>query len=245
MWIKVLFKEGRVFAECDENGELLVTRGRVPIRYQLSVGAKIYQAAAANITPLKDARPERAEEPANMGEAAPKEAMGKAGSRTSLQAERALMHAKNMLSLLPDDTVICFVDGASRGNPGAATAGLMITWPRAMNKERLLRGVYLGQNTNNYAELMAVKLTLTILAESALPKAQNVAIFTDSKYVHGLFTQNWTAKANSELVGEIKELLKKWPKARFYWVAGHAGIEGNEIVDKLANEALDQALLKK
>ena len=63
MWIKVKFKEGKVWALCDENGELLTERGRVPIRYQLTAGAKIYQAAAANISEFAGAVPEESADP--------------------------------------------------------------------------------------------------------------------------------------------------------------------------------------
>ncbi len=238
MWIKVKFKEGRVWALCDESGQLLTERGRVPIRYQLAAGAKIYQAAAANISELAGAAPEESADPP--AGAAPA-TFGKAGQRSGSQAEKAALHAKNLLSLLPDDTIICFTDGASRGNPGAAAAAFMIKWPADMDKKSIKDGRFLGENTNNFAELTAVKMALTCLKGAKIPAGQNIAILTDSKYVHGLFTSSWQAKANSELVSEIKMLLKNWPKARFHWVPGHAGVEGNEIVDALANEMLDKA----
>lgn len=235
MWLQVKFKDGLVWAECDENGQLAAKSGRVAIRYQNSSTARIYQAALANIKPLAGSVPENG--PA-AGPSAPQK-FGKAGMRTAAQASKANMHAQNMIGLLPDDTIICYVDGASRGNPGQAACGYLVKWPQG--GRQVSKGVYLGRETNNFAELMAVKLALGVLVENSVSREANVAFLTDSKYVHGLFSANWSAKANTELVAEIRSLLKNFPRARFHWVPGHAGVEGNEIVDLLANQALDNA----
>jgi ribonuclease HI len=70
-------------------------------------------------------------------------------------------------------------------------------------------------------------------------KTEKVALFTDSAYAHGVLLKGWKAKANQELIAEIKEDLERWPNLEIYWIAGHVGTEGNERADELANEGVD------
>ena len=52
------------------------------------------------------------------------------------------------------------------------------------------------------------------------------------------------SKARPELIQEILMVLfrlrKEGCEVKFYWVPGHAGIEGNEIADSLAKGSLDR-----
>ena len=66
-----------------------------------------------------------------------------------------------------------------------------------------------------------------------------VNILTDSQLVVGIFSQNWKARANLELVMEIRDLLKEFPQLTFAYVRGHNGNQGNELADSLAQEAAE------
>lgn len=76
-----------------------------------------------------------------------------------------------------------------------------------------------------------------------LAKLTKTAIFTDSK--SALQTLNkfpFKLKSQYDTIFKIKELLHKCQECnydvRFIWVPSHCGIRGNEIADRLANEAV-------
>jgi ribonuclease HI len=130
-----------------------------------------------------------------------------------------------------------YIDGSSKGNPGPGGAGIMIQ--DAATKEIIgTLGIPLGHVTNNQAEFLALKHALLELQKRNLSEHSN-KIFTDSQLVVGIFSQNWKARANLELVTEIRDLLKEFPKLTFAYVRGHNGNQGNELADSLAQLAAD------
>jgi len=144
--------------------------------------------------------------------------------------------ARALLDSLSADTVVCYTDGACRGNPGPAGAGALVVLPDG----KLGKGsVSLGEATNNIAELMAIDLALTLLDDSELPADHSVALLSDSSYANGVLCRGWKAKKNRELIMGLRERLGRRPGVTVYWVAGHAGIEGNERADALANEGVE------
>lgn len=92
-----------------------------------------------------------------------------------------------------------------------------------------------SKTTNNRMELKAI-----VEAVKTLPSKSIVSIFTDSMYC--ITVLNHTTKMydkNMDLIGEFREVIKRLDLTyRFAWVKGHSGHEQNEIVDKLANEAV-------
>ena len=128
-----------------------------------------------------------------------------------------------------------YIDGSSKGNPGPGGAGIVIN----RDEETLsMHGIPLGHVTNNQAEFLAFKHALTELKQQGLSYSP-INILTDSTLVVGMFSQNWRAKANRDLVLEIKQMLKEFPDLSFTYVRGHSGIKGNEEADALAQEAAD------
>lgn len=99
-------------------------------------------------------------------------------------------------------------------------------------------GIPLGYVTNNQAEFLALKHALTGIKSRKLSE-QPIKIFTDSQLVVGIFSQNWRAKANLELVVEIRNLLKGFRRLTFAYVRGHNGNQGNELADSLAQRAAE------
>lgn len=92
---------------------------------------------------------------------------------------------------------------------------------------------YIGLGTNNIAELMAIYTALVKLKKYR--ESTPVIVYTDSKYCIGVCTQGWKAKANKELINDIKRLIGKFRcSIKFKWVRGHSGNPGNIIADKLA-----------
>jgi ribonuclease HI len=130
-----------------------------------------------------------------------------------------------------------YIDGSSKGNPGPGGAGIVIQ-DKATHATLGIHGIPLGYVTNNQAEFLALKHALMEL-KNQRRSSNPVNILTDSQLVVGIFSQNWKAKANLELVMVIRDLLKEFPQVTFAYVRGHNGNHGNELADSLAQEAAD------
>lgn len=247
-WLPGLCNGKDVWVEVDDEGSMLVRGGRVPLRYSEAEGAKLYGASRGNVTLFsgkpKALPPARADAPEGGGAATAKKTsastpsgFGSAGTRTAAQASAAQAAAGALVSGFAADAVVCFTDGACKGNPGPTGAGCVVQLP---DGRRLERHAALGQGTNNIGELSAVGLALDLLDENGVAAAVVVHILTDSKYAIGVLSQGWKAKANTELIAGLKLRLKA-RKAKLHWVAGHTGVAENERADTLANIGVDES----
>ena len=122
-----------------------------------------------------------------------------------------------------------YTDGAASNNPGPAGIGVLLKC--GPHKKEISR--YLGNQTNNVAELTAIKVGLETLTVFDKP----ILIYTDSQYSIGMLSLNWNAKKNQQLISVIKQLMSKFSNIKFIKVKGHSGQVENEIVDKLAVKA--------
>jgi ribonuclease HI len=135
-----------------------------------------------------------------------------------------------------------YTDGACKGNPGAGGWGALL---EIGDREKELFG---GESltTNNRMELTAV-----IRALEALKRRCTVQLHTDSKYVQQGITEwihNWKKRGwrtadkkpvkNDDLWKELDELAQKHD-IEWLWVKGHAGHNGNERADELANRGVE------
>lgn len=134
-----------------------------------------------------------------------------------------------------------YTDGACKGNPGVGGWGAII-----MQDEKNIE-LFGGENetTNNRMELMAV-----IMALKEISSNLELTIYTDSTYVQkGIsdWIKNW--KVNNWRSSSKKPVKNKdlWimldeavgsRKINWEWVKGHAGNEGNEKADELANQGV-------
>ena len=130
-----------------------------------------------------------------------------------------------------DHILQVWTDGACTGNPGPAGAGALIRESGQVVHEI---SEYLGEGTNNIAELMAILLGLQAVDDRERP----IDLMTDSSYCIGLLTKNWKAKANQELIAQVRGEVAKFKDLRFVKVPGHAGVPDNERADELAREAI-------
>ena len=206
-WMRHRLRDADVWAKVDDAGALVTDRdGRVEIVYKPVDGAKVYRAGARNLIAL-------AGDPIQIvpGEPAPPPA-AKRSNET------------------PANAIHVWTDGACTGNPGPAGLGVVIV----DGKQRRELSEYLGQGTNNIAELTAILRGLEEVADKQRP----VVVYSDSAYSIGLLTQNWKAKANVELVEKLRAVCSEFADLRFVKVAGHAGIPLNERTDQLARDAI-------
>jgi ribonuclease HI len=138
--------------------------------------------------------------------------------------------------------VVIYTDGACRGNPGPGGWGALLSF--GDHQKELFGGE--AETTNNRMELMAA-----IQGLSALKRGCRVDLFTDSQYVRLGITQwleNWKRKgwktANRKPVKnqDLWQALDREAarhEIHWHWVKGHAGDEGNERADALANRGVD------
>lgn len=140
------------------------------------------------------------------------------------------------------ERVQIFTDGACSGNPGPGGWGALL---RMKGKEKELCGGE-KETTNNRMEL-----TAAIEALNALKRPCEVDLYTDSQYVKGGVTgwifnwkrNGWKTSAkkpvkNEDLWRLLDSALERH-KVEWHWVKGHAGHEGNERADQLANKGMD------
>jgi len=125
--------------------------------------------------------------------------------------------------------VIVYADGACSGNPGPAGLGVVVI----DGPTRVEISEYLGQQTNNIAELTAV-----LRAFAEIEASKRTVIHTDSQYTIGVLQKGWKAKANTELVAELRAKLKGRSATTLVYVPGHSGVLLNERADALAREAV-------
>jgi ribonuclease HI len=218
-WIRHRLRDADVWAKVDAKGALVTDAGgRVEVIYKPVAGARVYRAGARNLTPAPG--PDNAPIEVEVGEPAPERPKPAAATGPSATVADA-------------NAIHVWTDGACEGNPGPAGLGVVIIDGR----ERRELSEYLGQGTNNIAELTAILRGLESIADRKRP----VVVYSDSQYSIGLLTQNWKAKANKELVEALRGLTRQFADLRFVKVAAHSGIPLNERVDELARGAISRA----
>ena len=139
-------------------------------------------------------------------------------------------------------TVEIYTDGACRGNPGPGGWAAFLS---VDGREKEIAGAE-ALTTNNRMELTAV-----IRALESLRRPVSARVFTDSQYVRRGITEwvaAWKARGwrtaarkpvkNIDLWQRLEELAARH-EIDWRWVPAHAGVPGNERVDRLANQAID------
>ncbi len=93
---------------------------------------------------------------------------------------------------------------------------------------------FLGDGTNNIAELTAIEAGLEAVTNRHVP----VRLHTDSQYAIGVLAEGWKAKENRALIARVQELMAQFSDLKLVKVRGHAGDPRNEKVDQLARDAI-------
>lgn len=220
-WVEALLRGQRVLARASQDGSLIDEEGRVEIRYKPKDG-KAYRAAAKNL-----------EVPAG-AKVLPDDACGAAEPVAKKSAAEVAEAKRERFAKAsePSKGWVAWTDGACTGNPGPAGAGYLVVSPDGGGRREGYE--YLGIATNNIGELTAILRALEGIPDGA----DDVLVYTDSKYAIGVLTKGWKAKANQELVERTKTLVKA-RRARVEYVPGHSGIPDNEKADELARRAIE------
>ncbi len=130
----------------------------------------------------------------------------------------------------PQQAVVWF-DGASKGNPGPAGAGAIVT----MGDKRMVLRKRLGRATNNEAEWHALYLGLQ---QAAAWGAKGVTVRGDSQLVIRQFEGRYRVKAANlqQVFRACRGMIKSFPEGiDTVWIPR----EENGEADAAANEAVD------
>tara|TARA_R110002096_G_scaffold433381_2_gene651989 strand:+ start:30853 stop:31542 length:690 start_codon:yes stop_codon:yes gene_type:complete len=225
-WIKRKLRGNSVYVRVDAKGEPCKNdRGLVEVVYKLKADSKIYNASWSNLIPTG----EDADEAPFETDDAPKP-----GEENSQPKAKAKAKAKAAAPAVSKDAVIIYTDGACSKNPGPMGIGAVIV----NGDDRREISEFLGIGTNNIAELAAIGRALEVVP---VPDRQRmVVVHTDSSYCIGVLDKGWKAKANTELIMEIRKQITEFGDLHFVKVKGHAGIPENERCDELATTAVSR-----
>ena len=138
-------------------------------------------------------------------------------------------------SPLRDTALNVYIDGASKGNPGEAGAGVWVADGEGKRVLELSR--YLGRKTNNEAEYCALLLGLR---EAKRLGGKSIRVFTDSelveRQVNGLYrVKNLNLKA---LHASVMKHLREFSSYTIESIPR----EENREADRLANQAVQRGI---
>lgn len=129
------------------------------------------------------------------------------------------------------DSVVVFCDGGSRGNPGPSALGVVIKTTKGEIIEEI--GEFLGEQTNNYAEYMAVVKAMEYLKQKNIRKAD---FFLDSQLVVRQLNGQYKIKSDNikHLNQKVNELMSGLDVS-----FEHVYREDNKEADAIVNQVLD------
>ena len=135
----------------------------------------------------------------------------------------------------PDSFVVAHVDGGSRGNPGPAGYGVVITDQSGRKVADLHE--YLGHQTNNYAEYHGL---LAALDYALAHGHKGLRVVADSellvKQIRGEY------KVKSPALRELHQRAGQMIQQLEWFSIQHTLREGNQEADRLANLAMDKGM---
>ncbi len=136
-------------------------------------------------------------------------------------------------------TIVC--DGSSLGNGKGSTRAAAVAVLGYRGFWRAF-GEYLGNATNQQAEIAAATIGLENLTEPC-----KVRLLSDSRYVVETMTGNFRKKTNLDWWEKLDKAARKH-KIEWEWVKGHDGHTVQEVADKMARRMaelgrVDEAIL--
>jgi len=133
--------------------------------------------------------------------------------------------------------LILYIDGASRGNPGRAGAGIWMT--NGAGKKVVEMSRYLGHKTNNEAEYWALLLGLR---EAKRLGGSSIHIFTDSELIERQVKGLYRVK-NLNLIGLYKKVIQNLKEFSSFDITSIQR-EENQEADRLANQAIQRRIAR-
>ncbi|MBW1807223.1 MAG: ribonuclease HI family protein, partial [Deltaproteobacteria bacterium] len=129
--------------------------------------------------------------------------------------------------------VVLFTDGASRGNPGLAGAGVYIT--DTGGKKLVEKSLFLGKTTNNVAEYRALIIGLE---EVIKINPSHVTVKMDSELIVKQLNGEYRVR-NPGLLPLYRDAVERIEQINGIRVQ-HIPRNENREADRLANKAIDE-----
>jgi alkylation response protein AidB-like acyl-CoA dehydrogenase/ribonuclease HI len=130
--------------------------------------------------------------------------------------------------------ITAHIDGASRGNPGPAAIGVVITGPGGSPVAAF--GRYVGNTTNNVAEYRALLAALEYARQHGV---RRLRVNSDSELMVRQMQGRY--KVNSPDLKPLYSQAREWAAGLQHFSIKHVPREENREADRLANQALDRA----
>ncbi len=137
---------------------------------------------------------------------------------------------------MKDGSLNIYIDGASKGNPGEAGAGVAITDGEGNKLFEMSR--YLGHKTNNEAEYCALLLGLE---EAKRMGGRSIRVFTDSELVERQINGLYRVR-NPNLKPLYEAALRRLSEFPSHAVQAIPR-EENQEADYLANQAVEKKIV--
>jgi ribonuclease HI len=227
-WARRRYRGNKVWVEVDgADAPVLDARGLARLRYKPEDEQRTYSVRPSEVHAVDDA----AAAPPPVPVRRPPRARAEAAPPPPEDADAGeSIDPGDDVPALAGLEVHAWTDGAASGNPGPAGLGVVLLFRE--HRKEVSR--YLGETTNNVAELTALLVALRLVKRRDLP----VRVHVDSSYAIGVATGAMRAKANAALVDEIRAEARGFPDLRFVKVSAHSGVEHNERADALARLAI-------
>ena len=157
-----------------------------------------------------------------------------AGAAAAEPGARPLLGTSEGAAPLPAKVCV-YSDGASRGNPGPAGAGAVITDATGNVLRRL--GRFLGPQTNNIAEYQGVLLGLS---HALAGGAREVVLRADSELAIRQLQGRYQVKnpGLKPLFAEVQGMLRRFESVTLE----HVRREQNKDADEMSNRAIDERM---
>ncbi len=128
--------------------------------------------------------------------------------------------------------IIAYIDGGSRGNPGPAAAGFILS--DSDGNQIQAKAFFLGQATNNVAEYTAFVKALEAIKQIG---AKQLIVYSDSELLVKQINGEYRLKSEQirPLFRQAIDLLSELEN----WKVQHIAREKNKQADKLVNQALN------
>lgn len=130
------------------------------------------------------------------------------------------------------DKAVVYIDGGSRGNPGASACGVFAR--DGESRPVAAFGRFLGTMTNNQAEYSGLLAALEWAREADV---QELHVMSDSQLMVRQMNGQYRVKSPNlkPLFEDAKRRAAEFPR----FVIEHVGRDGNVEADRLANLAMD------
>ncbi|HNC58692.1 MAG TPA: hypothetical protein PLP33_24915 [Leptospiraceae bacterium] len=125
-------------------------------------------------------------------------------------------------------TVYCDGSSINNGQKDCSAGACSVAINEAGQMD--IHSEYLGNATNNQAEIVAACLGLENIDEPSF-----VEVFSDSEYVVNTMNGQYKKKKNLEFWERLEKAAAFHTTVKWYWIKGHSGNKNHDACDKAAN----------